>query len=658
MLALWLLAFLLAQQAPQQPAAQAAPPQPPPQPFRGGVDIVEADAIVVDAQGRPVSGLTREDFTLAVDGETRAIESVTYVPADSKEPLAVTPAGRGNARPPARPILFVVDQQSISNSGGRIAIDAAGRLLDRLGADERVGLLSFPGGPNVDFTTQHEVVRAALGRIVGRLQRNTGRFTLSFNDIFAFDTTSGKTDEFEKEKVIARECPNPDLDRREGCEGALREEINDRLEEMRTTTRNTLATLSSIAGTLTRMRGPKIVVFISEGLVLNPDMRHEPEIAAIGAQLAAARITLFAMLLDSSTVDVSSATGTAAIASDRAAEEDSLLAMASRSGGEMIRITGKGNAAFDRVGRELSGYYLLSFSVLPSDRDGKPHRIQLKSGRSNVTVHARSEFVASPASTRMAAAGGRAPAAPLPPADPAASSMKVDASVSLRVGTHVVKDAGQTVRILMNVDVLDEQQAATDLVLSYRLRQGERIVRMNEFLVPLHRGGDGSVDPVSYVAFQGLAPGRYELDLSASYGTKDTGTLHRAIDARLHDVGPLEASDVLLAPSAPSATGPFPVAADVHIAGDQVVAAVEISAKGSAKLGNAAVQFEVTRAGDHQVLDSTPASLSASGTNRQFARGAIAIADLPAGEYAVDAVVIVDGKRVGSVSKPFRRDRP
>jgi len=35
---------------------------------------------------------------------------------------------------------------------------------------------------------------------------------------------------------------------------------------------------------------------------------------------------------------------------------------------------------FDRVAAELSGAYLLGIEVEPGDRDGRPHRVQLRSG--------------------------------------------------------------------------------------------------------------------------------------------------------------------------------------------------------------------------------------------------------------------------------------
>ena len=44
-------------------APLGAQQQPPPTPtFRAGVELVQIDAVVVDASGNPVSGLTADDF--------------------------------------------------------------------------------------------------------------------------------------------------------------------------------------------------------------------------------------------------------------------------------------------------------------------------------------------------------------------------------------------------------------------------------------------------------------------------------------------------------------------------------------------------------------------------------------------------------------------
>jgi len=47
--------------------------------FPAGVELVVVDAVVVDEAGRPVAGLSRDDFRVLEDGEPQAITSFEAV---------------------------------------------------------------------------------------------------------------------------------------------------------------------------------------------------------------------------------------------------------------------------------------------------------------------------------------------------------------------------------------------------------------------------------------------------------------------------------------------------------------------------------------------------------------------------------------------------
>ena len=58
---------------------------------------------------------------------------------------------------------------------------------------------------------------------------------------------------------------------------------------------------------------------------------------------------------------------------------------------------------FERLGLELSGYYILSFEPEAGDRDGKPHKIAVTTpNRGGVTIRARREFVVGETAMRTA----------------------------------------------------------------------------------------------------------------------------------------------------------------------------------------------------------------------------------------------------------------
>jgi VWFA-related protein len=82
--------------------------QPPPQPtFTAGVTLVSTDAIVRDGNGRFVSDLTRDDFTVLEDGQPQSIVSFALVHGGRTfnllvAPPAAAPAPEGIVLPPTR----------------------------------------------------------------------------------------------------------------------------------------------------------------------------------------------------------------------------------------------------------------------------------------------------------------------------------------------------------------------------------------------------------------------------------------------------------------------------------------------------------------------------------------------------------------------------
>ena len=61
-------------------AQQASPPSQPPEPIlRVSVTLVQVDAVVTDAKGKPVPDLTSDDFELLQDGRRQKITNFSYV---------------------------------------------------------------------------------------------------------------------------------------------------------------------------------------------------------------------------------------------------------------------------------------------------------------------------------------------------------------------------------------------------------------------------------------------------------------------------------------------------------------------------------------------------------------------------------------------------
>ena len=97
-------------------SAVMAGQDPPTQTFRSGVDLLQLDVTVLDAERRPVHGLTAKDFTILVDGKAQPIQVLTEVrlpvrPASGPAWMTdVAPDIVSNMRPDAgRVIMIMVD---------------------------------------------------------------------------------------------------------------------------------------------------------------------------------------------------------------------------------------------------------------------------------------------------------------------------------------------------------------------------------------------------------------------------------------------------------------------------------------------------------------------------------------------------------------------
>ena len=627
-------------------------PQPPQSTFRSGIDIVEAEATVVDEDGKPVPSLMVADFSLAVDGKPRAIASVTYVSNSvADEPASTARLSPMAAEPPAdagRLILFVVDEGNISLGGARRATESAARLLDTLRPRDRVALASIPSGSIVDFTTTHEQVRAALAHVVGRSSRSHGYFSIELSELFAFDVGGGPSDRSVQQQVMNRECPL-----RGGgtsCQIEVRAEAEQRLQEIKERTQASVAALFGLLKALSGVRGPKTLILVSEGLAMSPGGRDLSIISSLAAQAAASRVTIDSMVFDTDSVDVAESRASPSVSRDRMVEESGLMDLTSLSGGALFRVVGKADRAFERLARELSGHYLLTFQVVPTDRDGKPHRITLTTSKRDVMIHARAQFVVKPDSGESD---------PRLLRDVLASPFHAN-TLSLRAQTYTIRDTDPTkVRVLLSVDVLDAAPTVSKTSIAYQLLGAGKVVQRDARTITLDRGLDGAVQPVSWIAFRGLAPGTYALQLSASAGGDQIGSVKRIVDARLHTVGPYAVSDVFVAPSAPVGGGPFPVPAEVFVGRDELVAGIELYTREPGDSSQVAVRFEITRPDSRLPLASAAPLLAQSGgPDRLFARATISVADLLAGDYVVHALIVVRGANVGSVSRPFWRTVP
>ena len=371
--------------------------------FKSGVELLAVDVQVVTVDGEPVLGLRPKDFDVRIDGRTRRVASVQFLEQTSRTRFADQPAtpdegaagasGAGRVRD-GRIFVLAVDENSFWTSHARAANEAARLFIDRLTGQDYIGLATFPGtGPFITPTREHYRVRDALDRIVGlRSPPAPGTLTISPSEVF--DITAGDTDALDR--VVARECPPTDRT----CRKRVQMDAVVLGQDMATRALQSVNGLRGLLESLAPIEGRKTIVLVSAGLVASdrvggrPDIRTET--ASLARAAAAANTSLYVLHVDTSFLEAfSSASGKVptSLMRDSSAFANGLAMMAAAAGGELFRVFTDADQAFDRVLRETSAYYLLAIEPLESDRDGKPHRIEVTVKKSGTTVRSRRAIV-------------------------------------------------------------------------------------------------------------------------------------------------------------------------------------------------------------------------------------------------------------------------
>jgi VWFA-related protein len=661
---IWIaVAGLLAASLPaaaQQPEAAAPPPeaitqqaaageQPQPPVFGVGVDIVALDASVVDEEGRPELGLGLEDFRVEVDGKPRRLASVEYVGRDleSPAPPRVRPAhfSSNEDAPRGRLVLLLVDRGNIGRGKGREVLKAAGRFLDTLAPGDRVGLAFVPGpGRAIEFTPEVADVRRGLAGVVGMADRAGYRVPLAeaVSHVQLNDRT--RWQQFlqaqcggymsETREISTSDLPTPfSQARMEQCNLELE---NEATLVYRAYRERSLATQSALRVTfrsLERIEGPKTLVFISEGL----GTESRGELRDLGIAASRARVTLFVILLDTSSADASFNYSAIATLEDREVESAGLYDLATQARGAVMRVVGSGEIAFQRIAREMMGYYLLGFEPEAGDRDGGSHDIKVAVSRPNVTVRARGllNIPAAPPTVEELLAG-------------ALRSPLVERGLPIRATAYALRDgASGKVRLLIAAHVA---RASRPVSVGFALSgPGGNVVASRAYQGLA--GGDGE-----WVEFTGetvVDPATYNLRLAVVDAAGRRGSVEHTVKAALVSAGGLEISDLVLAPS--SAGGAVRPAVDLELAGGGLSAFLELAGRDPARVAKATVAIELAESADGPPLLRAPVDAGAAGKDgTRVATLEIAAGLLPPGDYTARAEVSIEGKPVAVVTRPFR----
>ena len=514
-------------------SAQQPPPTPPQGPtFRVEVSYVEIDAVVTDAEGKFVRGLTKDDFEILEDGKPQSVTAFSFVDLPVRRAAAATvratpvePDVRSNEGDfNGRVIVLVLDDLLVDAKRTQAVRAAAKQFINRFVSENDLVAVLNTGGSSAgsqNFTSNRELLIAAVNRFVGSRLTSVARTRME-------DLQNGGT-------------------------GVDRDAL-----QRSTRSRNALGRLKGAADYLAGVRGRrKALVWFTEGVDFNLDDPMEANAPVVRDALSeligtAQRAGVSFYGVDPRGIgagldenidinlpekDFTTDLGMQSVFNEVRWTQGSMRTISNETGGFVI-IGGDINEQFGRVIDENSSYYLLGYYPSSDKKDGKFRSLDLRVKRPGLRVQYRKGYTAPRSGTAnraTAAAAGKAP-------------------VELRTAIESpIPIAGVPMRVFAAPFVGPSRKGSVAIIIEFApqafrfQQQGDAFIEsLDVLIVPLNAAGkvlDGAHDQVpmklsarshDLVRTRGfrilrrldLPPGRYQLHVGAqSTNSKAVGAL-------------------------------------------------------------------------------------------------------------------------------------
>jgi len=386
----------------QQPAVPPRPdPGQAPMTFKVEVNYIEIDTTVMDAQGNPVTDLTREDFQLTEDDKPQTVTVFSHValPVERADPplsrgAAVDPDVRSNKREfDGRVFVLMLDDLHTSfQRTGRLRAAATAFIQRHMGANDVAAVLYSSSATDraQEFTSNRALLLRAVNQFLGQ------------------KLPSGAVGLAEMDAILERSGQPPTGRDPNEMERAYKD-------------RQLFARLRSVADYLSGVHGRrKSIVLFSEGIdtditqgKANSNVRTDSTQRTFAADiLNELQTTIGAAGRANVSIYAVDPRGLVALESFEAAlgaqrldtmtgifeetrwSQDSLRLLAAGTGGIAAVDRNDFTETFGRIIRDNSNYYVLGYYSTNGKRDGRFRKVDVKVRRPGVTVRARTGYIA------------------------------------------------------------------------------------------------------------------------------------------------------------------------------------------------------------------------------------------------------------------------
>ena len=644
-------------------SARAAQEQPP---FRSGVDVAEIDVSVVDARGHPVTDLDPSEFTVYIDGEPRRVVEARLLspglaargarpsPSVGRDALYTSNASAAGAGG-GRRVVIVVDRRSLTTGEGRHAFRAAADFIDRLHPLDRVALYPVWSLPaRISFTSDHRRVRDAVAGMAGEGDPWDMLGTVILDP--ELQPAIGISEAFRWVEQRDEHL----MDELEATTGFDRDVLNRRMlrmvQEVRYRAVVARREVEELLAALRAIEGPKAVVWISGGFVIDIEGTRIRRIEELGAE---SRTTLFTMMAGELTqFELDRRPRRRGRRPTRTQDlqmlELGLSQAARRTGGEFFRLIGDPRRWFERIEAQLAGHYLLGVEVDPDDPVDDRRLIEVTAARSGAeprlrhgNAQARALRGIRPADAGRLSVDERLLAMLRSPA--------AEPLLPLRVSTYAYPHDGQA-RVAVTAEVGSERVDGADVTIGFALLDTWGTVvstgRRRMTGAAAHRQGNGSY---AYTLPITTAPGRYALRVAAIDGAGRDGSVEHPLRAgvALSDapvaLGNLEIRDAERPAEAGSADG------DAVVSSGRLAVSADVHAESAWVFNRLRVAVEVARDPDGPALVQAEAPLRGrEDAPLRSASTHLSVRGLPPGPYRVRVRVLRGADEVARIHRALR----
>jgi VWFA-related protein len=612
--------------------------------FRSGIDLVTVDAAVHAADGRPISSLGPDDFRIEVDGKPRPVVSAQFVSLDTSDTwrraVAAGHFSSNEGVDSGRTIVVAVDEAHIRRLEGKHALVAATRFIEALPPADRVAVVGLSSADRFTLTRDRAALRRHLESLTGIGDPLVQQLNLGVSEALEIaegsrarlaDAVLRECGRALTEYVSAARAADDAAGARDACPEQVEQESRAIAQHAHLQAGMSLAALTALIARLKDLPGPKTVVLISEGMIVDP---RRVDLSQLAAQAQAARVTIYGVQLEIPTFEAAQDRVSPTAQRDLHARHDGVSRVAGAARGAVFRQVGMDPRPFERIARELTGYYLLAFEARDGDRDGRPHRIRVTLARRGGELRARHTFTL-PAPS-LAARG--AELAALLRASPPVTELP------LRVSTFAYAEpsAGKT-RVVISAEA-GSGGAASGTWVGFVLVDAAGVIAATA----TQQARDGRY------AFSAVVPaGVYTLRAAAIDALGRQGSVERVFRAEPGRHSGVQIGDLMLAWPAPPGAPLEPVVD--RVSGPAIVAYLELHAGRDAPQPDA-VRMQIVGQTAGAVLATVVAKPFAQPGGGMVVRAELPIRHLPPGAYTARAEVLVAGAGAGRVTRPFTID--